>query len=188
MKLMRILVSLALLCVFSAVVFAQDTDVKKRPGYIDLSEIEIPVDADEVTEISLGPPLLNIARSIHSNGDEELNETLEGIFSIQVKSFIVNEEQAKKMRPIIKKIENKIYSDNWIRLVQVKSKDELTIVAMKYDKKMVCGLFVMSIKPGDESTFVNIVGNVDFNKLGDLNLGNYSSALDSLKFHDDDDD
>jgi hypothetical protein len=187
MKLLRMVMMLALLGIFSTVAVAQKSDLKKRPGYIDLSEIEIPVDAEKVTEISLGPPLLRIARSTGINGDKELSETLEGIFSIQVKSFEVDEEQVKKMKPIIEKIEKKIYEDDWMRLVQVKSKDELTIVAMKYDKKMVCGLFVMSIKPGEESTFVNIVGNVDFNKLGDLNLGEYSSALDSLRMFDDDD-
>ena len=188
MKALRFVTALTLLLFWSTSVVAQEVDLKDRPGYIDLSEIKIPVDSDEITEISLGPPLLRMITQFQENGDEELTETLEGIFSIQVKSFEVNEQQAEEMKPIIKKIEEKIYKDNWIRLIQVKKKHELTIIAMKYVENMAVGLFLMSVKPNDESTFMNIVGNINLSDLGKLNLGEYSSALDSLKFHSDKDD
>ena len=47
----------------------------------------------------------------------------------------------------------------------------------------------MSYVPEEEVSFVNIVGQIDLDKIGALNLGFKNSAMDSLrnKFSDDDD-
>ncbi len=167
---------------------AQDPDIKKMPGFVNLEEIEIPGNAGEVTEISLGPPLLRIARTAHSNGDKHLSESLEGLFSIQVKSFDVDSFQAIQVRPIMDKIEKRLAKDKWERLVRVKKAHEMTNVSIKYDKGKAVGILIMSLNPGNEASFVNIVGNIDLNQLGNLsNFGVDTSPLDSLEEWSDDD-
>jgi hypothetical protein len=173
---------------FCAVLMAQDPDIKKMPGFVNLEEIEIPGTAGEVTEISLGPPLLRIARTARVNGDDHLSETLEGLFSIQVKSFDVDSFQAIQVRPIMDKIEKQLAKEKWERLVRVKKVHEMTNVSIKYDKGKAVGLMIMSLNPGSEASFVNIVGNIDLAQLGDLsNFGVDTSPLDSLEELSDED-
>ena len=161
--------------------WAQEIGIKKQPGYVDLSKIEIPGNAGKVTEISLGPALLRLAAGISENSDKTLSKSLSGIFSIQVKSFEVDSKEAKKIRPIMAEIEKKLNRENWESLVRVKEEDELTIISIKHEKNKVVGLLVMSLKPGDEASFVNIVGNIDLKNIGKLGMGLNNSALDSLQ-------
>ena len=166
---------------FCSTLLAQEIDIKKQPGYVDLSKIKIPGKAGKVTEISLGPALLKLAAGISENSDKKLSKTLSGIFSIQVKSFEVDSVEAKKIRPIIAEIEKKLERERWEELVRVKEEDELTIISIKHDKGKVVGLMVMSLQPGDEASFVNIVGNIDLKNIGKIGMGLNESALDSLQ-------
>jgi hypothetical protein len=177
----HLFISISIL-VFCAVLKAQDPDIRKMPGFVNLEEIQIPGNAGEVTEISLGPPLLRIARTAHTNGDEHLSESLEGIFSIQVKSFDVDSFQAIQVRPIMDKIEKQLAKEKWERLVRVKKAHEMTNVSIKYDKGKAVGMLIMSLNPGNEASFVNIVGNIDLAQLGELSdFGVDTSPLDSLE-------
>ena len=181
MALKKYLFVSAVALLFCVVLKAQDPDIKKMPGFVNLEEIQIPGNAGEVTEISLGPPLLRIARTAH-NGDKHLSETLEGLFSIQVKSFDVDSFQAVQVRPIMDKIEKQLAKEKWERLVRVKKANEMTNVSIKYDKGKAVGLMIMSLDPGSEASFVNIVGNIDLSKLGELSdFGVDASPLDSLE-------
>ncbi len=173
---------------FCMVLKAQDPDIKKMPGFVNLEEIQIPGNAGEVTEISLGPPLLRIARTTGANGDKHLSKTLEGLFSIQVKSFDVDSFQAVQVRPIMDKIEKQLAKEKWERLVRVKKAHEMTNVSIKYDKGKAVGLMIMSLNPGNEASFVNIVGNINLSELGELSdFGVHVSPLDSLEELSDED-
>ncbi len=162
-------------------VYAQEGDLKKQPGYVNFDEIKIPDKAGEVTEITLGPGLVKLAAMAADDKDEDLDEVLSNIKGIQVKSFKVNESETETIQPIMDKIEAKLNREGWERLVQVKGEDERVVVSIKSIDKEIVGLLVMSLEPGDEASFVNIVGNIDLNKIGDLGIDLDDSALDSLK-------
>ncbi len=155
---------------------AQDIDLKKQPGYIDLTQIQIPQYAGKITNITLGPSLLSIAKQ-NVNGDEELSKMLSGIFSIQVKSFEIDSMIEHEIRPKIKEIEDKLNKEDWQNLIQVIDNDEYTNVSLKYDKEKLVGLLVMSLED-DEVSFVNIVGTINLEQLG--NLGNGIGLPDSV--------
>lgn len=160
---------------------AQKIDLKRQPGYVDLEKIKIPNKAGKTTEISLGPALLKIATHAAQNGDKKLTETLSELFSIQVKSFEIDSAEAEKIRPIMDQIEEKLNNEKWQRLIRVKEEDELTNISIKYDKDRAVGLMIMSVAPGREATFINIVGKIDLNKLGNLTKNLDIPALDSLQ-------
>lgn len=163
---------------------AQDMDVTTLPGYVDLEQIPIPSKAGRITNITLGPPLLRIATQT-VNGDDELSETLSGLFSITVKTFEIDSQVAEELKPKIEAIEEKLNNEDWQRIVEVKDIDEYTTIRMKYDKEKAAGLLIMSLED-DEASFVNIVGSIDFEQIGKLGGGLHIDALDSLQ-HDRDD-
>jgi len=164
------------------VIHAQD--YKNHPGYIDLSGIEIPNGAGEVTEVNIGPELFMMFNSF---GDEDKGDMPDfgngGMFSINVKTFEIDEEHSVRVREEMKKIEKKLQKDNWTSIVRVKSGDETTNVSVKFDKskKKTLGLLVMSLEPGNEAAFVNIVGSVPLEALGNMGVNMNEDALDSLK-------
>ncbi len=178
----RIIVCASLIfLVTTAFVLAQDFDLTKHPGYIDLSQIEIPKGAGDITEVTIGPELLR-AFAAMGGGAEGLPADMKSLFSINVKTFEINAEIADELRPVFEKIEKKMAKEGWVSLVKVrKNGEENTNVSIKYDKKgEMQGLMVMSIDPFDEAAFVNIVGKINIKDLGFLGQHVSGSALDSL--------
>jgi len=175
----RMYMGICIILILFTRIQAQDIDLKKQPGYIDLEQIQIPHQAVKITNISLGPPLLRIATQT-VNGDEELSKTLSGIFSIQIKSFEIDSIIAHEIRPKIKEIEDKLNKEDWQNLVQVMDNNEYTNVSMKYDKGKPVGILVMSLENG-EASFVNIVGTIDLEQLGNLGIGLTDSVFYNLE-------
>ncbi len=162
---------------------AQEIDITKHPGYIDLEKIKIPDSAGEITDICLGPALLRMFKSF--DDDDEVASKINGLLSIRVKSFKLNEEVSKQIEPLIDDIQAKLEKEKWEQLVRVKDRDERTIISMKYEKNKPVGLLIMSYKPNNEVTFANIVGHIDIEEISKLGLGFSNSMLDSLEDIDD---
>jgi hypothetical protein len=144
---------------------ATEKDVEKLPGYIDLNSIEVPAGAEDVRLVDLGPALLRLAAGNEEEGNTELNQLLSQIYSVRVKSFSINEDQTSKLRPQIEQIENKLVQQDWQRLVHIKEGDEIVSVSMKSAGDRMGGLMVIAFEPGDEATFINIVGDLDLSSL-----------------------
>jgi len=184
----RILTTAALVVLFATTGMAQDFDVLNHPGFVNLDDIEIPDDAMNVTEVSIGPEILQLANMF---SDEEIpDETLGGFLNITVKTFDVDSNTATEIRKKMNKLDKKLKRERWSPLVRSRSGDEFTNVSIKYskDRKKSLGLFIMSLDPGSEASFVNIVGNVNLAQLKDMDIGIKGSALDSLQHIMDDED
>ncbi len=166
MKRLIVAVVFLLICALSA----QAQDLSSHPGFVDLDRIQIPVNAENITEVNLGPELLKMAAKME-NGDSDLTDTLGGLFGIRIKSFDLTPELAGQIKPIVDQIQAQLDSDNWKRLVYVKDGAELVTVSIKYDpadESKVAGMMVIAFEPGAEATFVNIVGSIDLAHLGGL--------------------
>lgn len=183
MKTRTAITVIALIASFALTGFAQDFDLINHPGFVNLDDIEIPDEAIDVTEVSIGPELFQMISDFAGDEGGEDMPDLGQFVNIQVKTFDVNEENSKDIRKKMSKLEKKLKRQNWKPLVRVRSGGEFTNVSVKYakDKKKSMGFFVMSLDPNDEAAFVNIVGSVDVNMLRNMNVGINGSALDSLK-------
>ena len=84
----------------------------EHPGYIDLSGIQIPNGAGEVTEVNIGPELFSILAEF---GDDEANTGMPfgegGMFSINVKTFEIDTEHTERVRAEMAKIEKKLLKE-----------------------------------------------------------------------------
>lgn len=174
------LVLIALLCMG---IYAQEVDIKKHPGYVDLDEIKIPEAAVEITDIDLGPALLALMQlGRDEDEDEDFSKGLSGLLSIRVKSFEIEFDEARRLRRMMEKFDEKLNLDEWTPLIRTKSRDELTNISMKIDKGKIVGFFLMSLDRDEGVSFVNIVGgNVDLESIKNFGLGLSDSALDSLE-------
>jgi len=165
----------------SSGLFAQDPNITKLPGYINLEKIKIPRSASEITDISIGPGLLNLISGTSS--DSSMRKGISGIMSIRVKSFEIDDSESGKLLKQLQEIIRKVEKDKWESIVKVKSKDEFTNISVKMHKGKPVGLLIVSYEPGNQVTLVNVCGKgIDLNAIKNIgmNLGGYEDKLDSL--------
>ena len=175
--------SLILIIIMYMGAYAQQVDIKKHPGYVDLDEIKIPEAAVEITDIDLGPALIALMQlGRNDDEDEDFSKGLSGLLSIRVKSFEIEFDEARRLRRMMEKFDEKLNLEDWTPLIRTKSRDELTNISMKIDKGKIVGFFLMSLDRDEGVSFVNIVGgNVDLESIKNFGLGLSDSALDSLE-------
>ena len=168
------LMLLAPLSAFSA----DDDDIKNHPGYIDLDDIEIPQTSESMTMINLGPEILGL---FSKSDDEDGDERSSRILSIHVRSYESDSIDTEQLKPVIDRIEKKLKKEDWKQLVYTREDDEQTTISVKYDEDRILGLFIMSIEPSEEVTFVNVVGDFNLDDLDDFDIDLDDDALDSLR-------
>ena len=157
-------------------------DYSKYPGYVDLSDIEAFKESEATVEIFITKPLLSlIAAATSSSEDPSFSNLLSNLTLIRVETFNVHEKETKRVKKIIEKVSKKLTKKKWSRIVKVKEKDEQVEIFIKPDKEKVAGLLIMSLEPGNEAVFVNIVGAIDMDQLGKLSRKFDIPQLDSLE-------
>ncbi len=183
MKTMRVLFAITLLTALLAGGTAAADDLKDEPGYIDLEWIEIPDDAEEIQDIDLGPALISAAANAEEYGDAEMHKIFSMIKSIRVKSFSMDDESSE-VDKAVDKITDMLKKKDWKRLIYVKDDDEIVTVSTKSVDDEMVGLMVVAYEPGEEASFVNVVGDLDLAYLlgmaGKLHGEHLESFLEDL--------
>jgi hypothetical protein len=158
-------------------------DLEKEPGYIDLEWIQIPDDAEEIQDIDLGPALISAAADAEKRGDAELYKAFSMIKSVRVKAFSMDEESAE-VDKAVDKITDLLEDRDWKRLIYVKDDEEIVTVSTKSVDDEMVGLMVVAYVPGEEVSFVNVVGHLDLAYLlgmaGKLHGENLEEFLEDL--------
>jgi len=180
MKILPVIIVLILLFSSSDEIYGQEVDVTKLPGYVDLERIEIPTEAEDITDINVGSSLLKMAADSKENGDSKLSALLSQIYAVRVKSFEIDDETTATLRPHIEQIQQELESEKWERIVYVKSGDEMVTVSVKHDNEKIAGLMFIAFEPGSEVVLANIVGDFDLAALTGLVLGFSDGELEEI--------
>jgi hypothetical protein len=167
MKAKPLLCTLLLLLTLAAGARAEDIDVTRLPGYIDLEDIRIPADASAVRDIDLGPSLLQMAAEAEAGPSSSLSRVLDRLHLIRVVSFAYDGND-EEIREHVERIGRQLEDEDWDRLIRVRDEDQLMTLSIKYDQKRIAGLMFVGYAPEDEVTFVNIVGSMDLASLASL--------------------
>jgi hypothetical protein len=177
----RWIVAAALALVSAGPVHGQVEDIRDYPGYVNLEWICVPEKAEKVVDVTIGPRLLRIVHEEESRRGTPATQDAGRILSLQIKSFEVDTASAERMRPALAKFERELVADHWRPVVRVKRPDQLTNVSVKYgsDRKL-DGYFIMTMTPGAEASFVNIVGDMQPERLKQMFVNMDQSVLDSL--------
>ena len=163
-------------------VMAQDVDITRHPGYVDLEEIRIPDKAGKITDIDLGPALLRLAMWAEEETETAgLTKSLSGLLSIRVKSFDIRRDETERIRAVMEKIDKKLKKEKWEMLVRVKGEEEVMNISLKTTKGKIVGFFMMTLEAGEHVAFANIVGgNIDLESIKRMGMGLEDAGLDSL--------
>jgi len=142
------------------------TATPKPPGYVDMSEKNIFVNAKSKVEINLETPILQILKATTQESDAEFSQLLDSINLLHVQVFEVQEaisrETSDKVSELVKSLKEK---EGWSSMVQVNENGKTVNILMKIVDARFRGLslFVVDNK---EAVFINIVGDMDAQKFG----------------------
>ncbi len=182
LKINLLIVVITLLSLSGPALAAKDAD---QPGYIDLSFIQIPDDAEEIQDIDLGPVLKDVIREAEANNDHEIVALLAMVHSLRLRAFSVDENSVKMARESVDKVTARLKKDDWDTLMKFKDEGELTTINIKYHDDNMVGLTVVVFDPTEEVLFVNVVGDLDLGKLmklaGELDSGELEEYLEKVE-------
>lgn len=160
--------------------YGQDEDLRKAPGYVEFSQIFDFATEQAATEIEIKNPLLSIVAEASEAEDPEMSKLLRFLKLIKVYSFETPPEQFGNIQERIERADKKFASQKWERFVRVREKDELTNIYMKLSGKKVAGLTILSVDQ-KETVFVNIVGEIDLSSVGKLGQKFNIPKLDTVQ-------
>ena len=132
--------------------------------------------ANDSVDVNIGWPLLSIARHFAKNAaadddDQDAKAALgilQEIKSVQVRSFKFDEDGAYSLADV-DRVRKQLETPGWTRLVEQHKREprEDTDVFMCIEDGKIKGIAVISSEPR-EFTIVNVVGNIDVDKLAQL--------------------
>lgn len=161
LKLYLILCFAALLMSTPAYSFAQ--------GQIDFADLSTHYGEPKV-EINLSAGLMKLVGSFANSEDPEIGNILSKLESIKVRVYNLNGEVGKASSTI-DQVSSELKADNWETLVTVNNNEENQKVRVfsKSTSNVIDGVVVMVVSPekeGGEAVFINIVGEIDPEKIG----------------------
>lgn len=123
-------------------------------------------------EINLSSGLMNMVASFAKHEDPEIGEILAGLEFIKIRVYNLNGE-VEQANLMIDSVSQKLRADSWEALVTVNDYEENEQVRIfsKTTNDVIDGVVVMVVSPekdGGEGVFINIVGEIDPNKIAKL--------------------
>jgi hypothetical protein len=125
--------------------------------------------ASETVDVKLDERLMaTTAKFFSGKDDADIKEALKGIKGIYVKSFTF-EKEGEFSQVEVDSVMSQLRGSTWSKIVTVKNKkgSENVEVYLNMVGDQITGLAVLSIEP-KEFTVVNIVGQIDLEKLSKL--------------------
>jgi len=153
----------------STLTFAQKNDYSKYKGYVDFGNLSKFETSEEVTEVLIEEHLIRMVSKMAGKNEPELGSVLDGIKLIKVHTFGVSDGNYDQLAKIVSDIDKRLVKDGWDRIVKTRSKDEVVnVFILTSNEEKIDGLVVTSVEKNGEAAFVNIVGNIDLETIGEL--------------------
>lgn len=164
----KILLSIALM-LFATLTFGQKNDYSKYKGYVDFGDLEKFETNEEVVEVIIEEHLLRMVSKMAGKNEPELSSVLDGIKLIKVHTFGISDENYEQLANIVRDVDKRLMHDGWDRIVKTRSKKEVVnVFILTSNEENIDGLVVTSVEKGREAVFVNIVGDIDLETIGEL--------------------
>lgn len=165
----KIFLTFLIVFAFASNNIAQSGDVTKEPGYVDFGDFTDLENSEGITEVILDQEILSALAEISDDGDPNIMAVLNGLKLVKANVYQIGDNNSTALTEKINKLDSKLTSDKWKRIVKTRSEDELANVYIKQNGNgKIIGLVVTTFDPSGEAAFVNIVGEIDLKTIGKL--------------------
>ncbi len=168
---MKIIKRISIISICIATVLFSVSVIAAPKGQVEFDDLS-PHYGEPTVEINLSSGLMNMVASFAKHEDPEIGKILAGLEFIKIRVYNLNGEvdQANLM---IDKVSKKLKSENWESLVTVNDYEdhEQVRIFSKTTNEVIDGVVVMVVSPekeGGEAVFINIVGEIDPNKIAKI--------------------
>jgi hypothetical protein len=148
---------------------AQQTDIRKDPGYFEFTDFSSLKSGEAINEVFLEEALLKMVAGLASKEEDGIGNILGGLKLVKVEEFMINEKDIDKAGKVIDSMENDLLGKNWVRIIKSRSKDNYSNVYVKPAQGGgYSGLVITTLSGKGRAALVNIVGKIDLESIGKL--------------------
>ena len=152
-----------------AVAFALPGFAAQNPGEVDFGTMPS-AKGRQFVEINLQPNLISFAAKIVNKQEPEVAELLRGIKQIRVNVVGLDDSNRGTVDQKMEAVRADLESRGWTQVVIVRDEngENVNVHIKTGENDIIQGLVVTVIDGGKEAVFVNIVGNIDPDKIAEI--------------------
>ena len=155
-------------------------NVRNDQGYIDLDRVgdwSSFLDRDPKIDVSVEGALMKLVAEASRVEDPELADLLHNLKGVYVRGYDTPSQDYDRSRRHANEVGRELVDRGWSSVIRVRNAGEHFQMFARYRGETVIGLVVLSVdKASRETTFLNIVGNIDPAQIGRVgqkfNIGN----------------
>lgn len=146
-------------------VYTQQTDIKKDPGYFDFSEFYSFKNGEPINEIYLEKDLLKMLTKLALK-EENVSQISEDLKLVRLQEFSIDEEDIDNTLKAIETMDNNLIEKSWKGIIKLNRKENNVNVYIKPTQdEDYGGLVITAISGKGRVAFVNIVGNINMESI-----------------------
>jgi len=141
-------------------------DDKALAGYVDFGKLAAPASGGEFVEVQISSNLIGMAARLVEKSEPEVGEVIRGLKLIRVNVIGLTDENRAEMQKRVKAIRGELDAQKWERIVTAQKENEDVGIYLKMrGEEAVEGLVVTVLSGNKEAVLVNIVGNIQPDKI-----------------------
>lgn len=138
-------------------------------GFIDFGKFTPPSGGGQFVEVNIKTHLLSLAAKLSEKSEPEVADLLRNLKAIRVNVIGLNDANRAEMSERLQGIRTELDGRGWERIVTVQEKGQDVGVYLKHRAdEAIEGVVVTVIEGGKEAVFVNVVGDINPEKLSVL--------------------
>jgi hypothetical protein len=159
---------------------------EKSAGYAEFGRFEPSVTKGQFVEINIRANLISMAAKLAEKQEPEIAELLRGLQLVRVNVISLTEENRAEIKERVMAIRGELDAAGWEPVVTVRAENEDVGIYIKTrGEEAVEGIVVTVLASKGEAVLVNIVGNINPEKIGVIserfNLPPLAQAASFLK-------
>src|SRR5262249_52170011 len=134
-------------------------------GLVDFGKFAPPSSGGEFVEVNVSTSLISLAARLIEKDEPEVAQLLKGLKSVRVNVIGLDDGNRSDLEKRIQSIRKQLDNRGWERVVTAQQKNEDVSVYLKMRDDSVQGIVVMAIDGKHEAVFVNVLGDIQPEKL-----------------------
>lgn len=148
---------------------AQQSGIKKDPGYFEFTDFSSLKSGEVINEVFLEEALLKMVAGLASKEEDGIGNILDGLKLVRVQEFMISEKDIDKANKVIESMESELQGKNWVRIIKSRNKEGYSNVYVKPAQDGgYGGLVITTLSGKGRAALVNIVGKIDLESIGKL--------------------
>ncbi|MBS3944501.1 MAG: DUF4252 domain-containing protein [Melioribacter sp.] len=148
---------------------AQQSEIKRDPGYFEFTDLSSLKSGESLSEVYLEETLLKMVAGLAGKEEDGISNILSGLKLVRVQEFMISEKDIDKAGKLIETMDGDLLNKNWVRILKSRNKEGSSNIYVKPAQDGgYGGLVITTLSGKGRAALVNIVGKIDLESIGKL--------------------